>query len=294
MLEALESTQIPALPSSAMRLLELAQNPDCGPLDYAKPIEADVGLLGQVLKFVNSSYFGFAREIASVPQAIQLVGVRTIKNFALWSAVFSIVPNPKFGPFELKALWQDSLRRAIFSRALGRKMKLPNAEDLFAAALLQDMAIPILLKSLPEQYGALLERRNNEKIRLSTLEREVLGWDHAEAAASLCRNWGLPEEFAVLIERHPALDELLSSNPPMRDAACVAVAALLPSCRDGQWGEYSDFMQGLEKLGSTDFVFQQGMIAEVDNTFEEFAPFLGLPSPKRSLTDWINEALQPC
>ncbi|MEZ6092185.1 MAG: HDOD domain-containing protein [Pirellulaceae bacterium] len=40
-------------------LLQLSQNPDNGPLQYAAPIEADPGLLGQVLKFVNSSYFGF-------------------------------------------------------------------------------------------------------------------------------------------------------------------------------------------------------------------------------------------
>jgi len=82
------------LPQSAIRLLELSQNPDNGPPEYAKPIEADPGLTSQVLRFVNSSYFGFAREISSVKLAIALVGVRTIKNFSLWSAVFSLMPSP--------------------------------------------------------------------------------------------------------------------------------------------------------------------------------------------------------
>ena len=181
----LASAQLPALPQTAIRLLELSQDASNGPAEFAKPIEADAGLMGQVLRFVNSSYFGFAREIASVRQALQLVGVRTIKNFALWSAVFSLIPNPKFGPFDLKSLWQDSLRRAVFSRLLGRLLKLPNSEDLFAAALLQDMAIPLLLKELPEQYADLVERRGTEQVRLSHLEREVFGWDHAQAAAAL-------------------------------------------------------------------------------------------------------------
>src|SRR5690606_50311 len=128
----LAGAQLPALPQSAIRLLELSQNPEHGPAEYAVPIEADPGLTGQVLRFVNSSYFGFAREISNVRMAITLVGVRTIKNFALWSAVFSLMPNPKCGPFDLKGLWQDSLRRGLFARTMGKVMGLRDAEDLFA------------------------------------------------------------------------------------------------------------------------------------------------------------------
>ena len=112
----LQTAQLPALPQSAIKLLELSRDPENGPPEFAVPIEADPGLAGQILKFVNSSYFGFSREIGNVRMAITLVGIRTIKNFSLWSAVFSLLPNPKCGPFDLKALWQDSLRRALFSR----------------------------------------------------------------------------------------------------------------------------------------------------------------------------------
>jgi HD-like signal output (HDOD) protein len=115
----LSAAQLPALPHSAVRLLELSQDPENGPVQFALPIESDPGLTGQVLRFVNSSYFGFRQEISSVKLAISLIGVRTIQNFLLWSAVFSLMPNPKCGPFNLKYLWQDSLRRGIFARDLG-------------------------------------------------------------------------------------------------------------------------------------------------------------------------------
>ncbi len=288
--EILASAQLPALPQSAIRLIELSQDASNGPNEFSKPIEADAGLMGQVLRFVNSSYFGFSREIASVKQAIALVGVRTIKNFALWSAVFSLIPNPKFGPFDLKNLWQDSLRRAIFARLAGRHLKLPNAEDLFAAALLQDMAIPLLLKELPEQYQGLIERCSQERMRLSQLERQVFGWDHAEAAAGLVRNWRLPEEFAVLIERHPNLDSLLGATPPLRDAATVALAALLPSCRDEHWDERAEFLAGWERLLPGSNTLLADLLQEVDSSFDEFAPILKLPVPERSLSQWIIEA----
>ncbi len=96
----LARAQLPALPQSAIKILELSRDPDLGPIELAVPIETDPGLTGQVLRFVNSSYFGFSREISSVRLAITLVGVRTIKNFALWSAVFSLMPNPKCGTFD--------------------------------------------------------------------------------------------------------------------------------------------------------------------------------------------------
>lgn len=287
--DLLESAQLPALPQTAIRLLELSQEASNGPSEFARPIEADAGLMGQVLRFVNSSYFGFSREISSVKQALALVGVRTIKNFALWSAVFSLVPDPKFGPFDLKKLWQDSLRRAVFARIVGKALKLENAEDLFAAALLQDMAIPLLLKELPEQYESLIERRGQEQVRLSQLERELFGWDHAEAAAALVRNWRLPEEFAVLIERHPNLEELLSAQPAKLDAACVALASLLPACRDAEWNERQVFAAGWQQLmaGGPDQL--PALVAEADATFAEFAPIMKLPIPERSLVQWLNE-----
>ncbi len=286
--QVLESAQLPALPQTAIKLLELSQDASNGPAEFARPIEADAGLMGQVLRFVNSSYFGFTREISSVKQALALVGVRTIKNFALWSAVFSLVPDPKFGPFDLKKLWQDSLRRAVFARILGKAIKLSNAEDLFAAALLQDMAIPILLKQLPEQYETMIQRRGRECLRLSQLEQELFGWDHAQAAAALVRNWRLPEEFAKLIERHANFDELINCNPPRLDAACVALAALLPSCQDAEWDERQDFERGFESLVSNHAVALNAILTESDATFADFAPVMKLPIPDRSLIQWTQ------
>ena len=280
---------LPALPHSAIALLQLSQRDDAGPADFARPIEADPGLMGQVLKFVNSSYFGFSREIMSVQQSLTLVGTRAITNFALWNAVFSVIPNPKFGPFDLKALWQDSLRRALFARKLGRALKLANAEDLFAGALLQDMAIPLLLKELPQQYEALVLRRAQEGRRLSGLESEVFGWDHADAAAMLAQRWNLPEEFVLLIGRHTQLDELLAGGETEHSGACVALASLLPTCSDDTWDEQSEFTDGFVKLSGWNSGRLQELFSEVDEATAEFAPLLKLPSPKTLLVQHIQE-----
>ncbi|MGB5404875.1 MAG: HDOD domain-containing protein [Robiginitalea sp.] len=285
--DVFHSEVLPALPHSAITLLQLSQNPDSGPSEFSKPIEADPGLMGQVLKFVNSSYFGFSREIMSVQQALTLVGTRAITNFALWNAVFSVIPNPKFGPFDLKSLWQDSLRRALFARMLGRSLKLSNAEDLFAGALLQDMAIPLLLKELPAEYEGLVHRRAAEGRRLSGLEKEMFGWDHADAAAMLAKQWNLPEEFVTLIAQHTQLTDLLEGDEADHGTACVALASLLPSCVDQEWNEQPQFIEGYTKLTGLGDAELLKLFNEVDEATAEFAPVLKLPAPKTTLASCL-------
>jgi len=287
----LAGAQLPALPQSAIRLLQLSQDPENGPAEFAVPIEADPGLTGQVLKFVNSSYFGFAREISSIKLAITLVGIRTIKNFALWSAVFSLMPNPKCGPFDLKSLWQDSLRRGLFARSLGRLLGQADSEDLFAAALLQDMAVPLLAKELPEEYNKLFQQRRGGKTRLSDLEQERFGWTHAEAASILARRWSLPDEFADLIECHTAIDTLLSKGATPGQVA-VSLSALLPSVQDDVWHEHDPFVDVFCQLTQSAPATLHPLLSEIDVSFEEFAPVLKLGMPSKTLVSFL-ESEQP-
>ncbi len=283
----LAGAQLPALPQSAIRLLQLSQDPENGPAEFAVPIESDPGLTGQVLKFVNSSYFGFSREISSVKLAITLVGIRTIKNFSLWSAVFSLMPNPKCGPFDLKCLWQDSLRRGLFARAVGHLVGQADSEDLFAASLLQDMAIPLLAKELPEEYNKLFTGRRGGKVRMSELERERFGWNHAEAAAKLARGWSLPDTFAALIECHVSYADLVR-NGGSPGQLIVALSALLPSVQDAIWYEREQFIEVFCQLTRSSASELTALLNEVDQSFNEFAPVLKLGMPSRSLVECLQ------
>ena len=270
-----------------MLLLELSQDPSNGPAEFARPIEADPGLMAQILRFVNSSYFGFTREITSIRQRWPWWVYEPLRTLRC-GAVFSLVPDPKIGLFDLKGLWQDSLRRAGFARILGHRSQLANAEELFAAALLQDIAIPLLLKELPEQYGPLLHRRVVEQIRLSQLERETFGWDHAQVAGALVRRWRLPSEFANLIEGHANRPSEQSLDPLQVDVACVALASLLPSCQDQCWHDREQFCAAIDRWRLASSSDIQQVLTESDRDFANFAPLLQLPVPSVSLMQWYE------
>jgi len=289
----LQGSQLPALPQSAIRLLELSKDAKNGPAEYAGPIEADPGLAAQVLKFVNSSYFGLAREVLSVKHAISLVGVRTIKNFVLWTAVFSLMPNPKSGPIDLKSLRQDSLRRGLFARGLARRLGVKDAEDLFSAALLQDMAIPILAKALPSEYAELSQQRRERGVSLSLLERERFGWDHAEAAGRLVRAWNMPATFAKLISLHTSLEEVAARETVTPEEWAVMLSSLLPSVLEAQWRPQDRFDELFRRAAESRGVSVIEVLQETDREMADFAAILHLDAPAESLVARYQAALEP-
>ena len=285
----LAAAQLPALPQSAMRVLELSRDESNGPPEYAAALEGDPGLTAQVLKFVNSSYFGFAHEIKSVRQAIALVGVRTMKNFVLWNAVFSLVPNPKNGEFDVKRLWQDSLRRAVLARQVGQFLKLRESEDLFAAALLQDMALPILAKEMPSEYGELFRARTATGERLSILEFNQFGWTHATAGVMLALIWKLPRDMVELIANHVmGAERAAEASPAVR---CIVLSSLLPASVDRDWRDLPAFESLYRQLGGTQPL--EALLADTDRGFAEFAPVLKLTNLGASLQDRWREAASP-
>ena len=151
------------------------------------------------------------------------------------------------------------------------------------------MAIPLLLRELPDQYEDLIQRRLDEGRRLSGLEHELFGWDHADAAAMLAKRWNLPETFVELIGHHTRLADLLDGGDSQRGNACVALASLLPSCSEAEWAEQDEFVDGYARLTNGDGSSLQDMFVSVDESTAEFAPLLKLPTPKKSLTDYISE-----
>lgn len=286
--QVFETATLPALPQTAVTLMRLSQDPDAGPNDFARVIESDPGLMGQVLRFANSAFFSFSRTITSVQQSLTLIGVRSITNFALWNAVFTVIPNPKVGTFDLRLLWQDSLRRAIAARHLGKALKLPNADDLFAGALLQDMAIPVLLKEMPEQYEEVFRRRQTESMRLSRIEEATFGWNHGTAAAMLATIWKLPPSFSELIRNHAELETLLGQGPAARGPASVALASCLPSCQESEWAERDVFLEGFAKLVGDHPIDLCELISKVDSEAAEFAPLMKLPVPATPVLTLLN------
>jgi HD-like signal output (HDOD) protein len=283
--------QIPAMPFSALAVLQLDNDVSKVNInDLVRPIEADPGLAAQVLKFLNSSYFGFQSAISNVKQGVALVGIRIVKNFVLWKAIFSLIPKNKTGMFDVAVLWQDSLRRAMFTRFLLLELKKGDPEMAFAGTLLQDMAIPLLLKKKGAEYSSVLDQlAGSSDVRLSVLENDAFGWDHAAAGVILGMNWKLPAQLIELIGSHLEIEKSTANAQQKMENAVVALSALLPSAARASWNEQAKFKEYFNRIVPGKERLVTGIFDRVDREFEQYAAIIQIPKPKKTLLNYIDE-----
>ena len=293
-IEELQATfrveQLPAMPNSALNVLQLDNDlAKVNINDLVCPIEADPGLTTQVLKFLNSAFFGFQNPVSSVKQGIALVGIRTVKNFVLWKAVFSLIPKTSDSIFDVRLLWQDSLRRALFARMLVTQFTQEDQDLAFAGGLLQDMALPLLLKKKPQQTSQLIqELKKHPQNRLSEMEWNHHGWTHADAAEIMCKSWKIPEDLRTLLANHTKVEPYLERPADNPEQLVVSLSALLPTVVSNKWYEENQLRQYMNVVFPTQPTLLEDIFSQVDQEFDHFATVLQISRPKTSLMSMLT------
>lgn len=198
--------QVPTLPAIAARALEILNQPNASADQAAKLIGQDLALSAKVLRLANSAFYGIPRTIASVDQAIVILGFQTVRSLVMSASVMKILGKGGRGTLDRRGVWRHSVACALaarlLARKLGRRMGL-DSEALFMAGLLHKIGVMILDSAVQAEYEQVLQEAAKEGARsLPEIERSVLGTDHGALGGMLCERWGLPEELRTPIACH--------------------------------------------------------------------------------------------
>ena len=200
--QVLKSPRLPSLPTIALKVIELAQDPEAEFRDIADVVQHDPALSGKILRTVNSAFYGQERTIGTISRALQVLGLNSVKTLALG---FSLVGNLKGADdkgFDHVGYWRRSLYTATAARTLSRSAGLVQQEEAFLGGLLQDLGMVALSQALGTQYGAVLQAAGPRHASLRDYEAAALGVDHAEVGAALAESWGLPPLLVGPIRHH--------------------------------------------------------------------------------------------
>ena len=175
------------------------------PFELSRQISDDHPLAAQVLKMVNSPYYGLMRPAESVFQAVQLLGLLEIRNIVWRTSIDETLADSHRSAGELLAdLWRHSFTMSRVAHAMARSVGLPRAGEMARAALLHDVGKFISLAVWPGWTQTFyVPQRFSTRDRLG-LERDYMGTDHARLGADVARSWGLPTELCTTIEQHHA------------------------------------------------------------------------------------------
>jgi putative nucleotidyltransferase with HDIG domain len=194
-------SDIPTLPTSVLRVMQMIEDPFCSSSDLAKVIQADPAMAAKVLKLANSSYYGFRQKISNIPQAVTLLGFATLKNTLMAAAVFDMFRVADTG-LDLNALWKHSVTTATAAKLLAKRARYPQSEKAFTAALLHDIGKIVLARFLPQGLAEIMENVRVEQLAMYDAEKKVLGLSHPALGAWVMGRWGLPQPIVEAVEFH--------------------------------------------------------------------------------------------
>lgn len=203
--------------SQAMTRLQLSMP------EIIRVVEQDPALSIMVLSIANAGYFGRPQGTLSVQKAVELIGLQLLQALALSSDIFTHLDASLLSSKSLMELPQQSLLKARLARKFVDDATL--GDEAFAAALLLDIGQVVLAQDDVSAYLGLLKASETDPRPLHELERERLGFTHAEVSGYLLGLWGLPARVVELVAKHHH-PELL--EPSMHSAAsAVHVADVL-------------------------------------------------------------------
>jgi HD-like signal output (HDOD) protein len=235
---------MPSLPTTVSKVLEVCNNPKTSPIDLDRVIQLDPVLMGRVLKLINSAYYGLGTQVTSLVRAIIMLGVNTVKNLALSSAVLDRVSSKKdFRALGMEGFWRHSLCVGVTAKLIAKERGVDpkSLEEYFAAGLLHDIGKIPLNNALEQLYVAAMSTADRERIPLREAElrimgmdhyreriplREaelrIMGMDHCEAGGIVADSWRLSGAIADTVRWHHGLADYPGDYPDVVRAVAVA------------------------------------------------------------------------
>ncbi|MCA9266013.1 MAG: HDOD domain-containing protein, partial [Planctomycetales bacterium] len=275
------STQLPSLPTVAVRLLELSGCPDTPISDVVATVKTDPAICGRIMKAANSAHVGLRSPVSSIERAVMCLGSNVITSLAL---SFTLVDQNK-APKALRGIydsfWLQSLIRASTAELLARELPRADKCELFLSGLLVHVGQLAMIKTIPEEYAPVLQEYQENNQSLCELETARFGFSHVEVGQRLMEGWRLPTALIDAVRLHHAgVDEVLELRqmPQFDVVAATCIAGLVAEHFEGRMhcGVWERLIQYSDQLLAFDDTKLEAFIVAVSEATEDVGKMLDI------------------
>ncbi len=198
--------QLTSPPAIYFELKKIIEDASKNANEIAFVIENDPSLTAKLLKIVNSAFYGFPARITSISRAITIIGSVDLQNLVLSTIIIERFSKLPGNLISMHDFWAKSLRCALISKELDAILGKQYHDAAFVCGLLHNIGHLVFLRRIPElarevslQLQAKPEIKWDDEV---TMEKDVIGFDHFQMGAELCRFWNLPKVISESIRLH--------------------------------------------------------------------------------------------
>jgi HD-like signal output (HDOD) protein len=214
--------EISTLPHVAVKVMEVANDPDSSTIEMKNAIEMDPSLGARVLRCVNSSAYGLREKVSNLQRAISRLGLRQIRNLALTASVADLFAREEtIGSYRRRGLWRHMVAVGVCARLIAMRQRIPDFEDAFAAGLLHDIGIVLEDQYAHAQFRKVIQDLDGGATLIAA-ERRRLGFDHCQLGGRVAEGWHISERVAAAIGHHH--DSSAYHGQEIAVVRCVEVA----------------------------------------------------------------------
>lgn len=207
----------------ATEIIALARDPDIEMARVAQAVGRDPAMTAKILRIANSAFYAQRRPSQNLRQALVVIGLNAALTLALSFSLVSPMRALRPVGIDYPRFWRRALLAATGARAFCEAAKVTQPEDVFLAALLQDMAVLALDRVSRDFYSKLpVPATHTDWI---AYEKAALGNDHAVYTAILLRSWNLPERICTAVRYSHSPQTLPKTSDDARIASCVALGS---------------------------------------------------------------------
>ncbi|WP_448872058.1 sensor domain-containing diguanylate cyclase [Desulfobulbus propionicus] len=298
----LSSKDLPTLPLIASKLLMLTAREESTLADIAELISQDMALSTKILRVANSSFYSFPQQIASINQAVSILGLSAVRSLVLSFSFLTQGKRHQKSQFDYVQFWQHSLVEATGTKLILEQVPHANTEEAFTIGLLLNIGQLILATTLPQEYDQILASLKSEDNRTGEtpldkqirLEQELIGISHPEIGYEVAKIWGLPESLLLPIKYHHHPLEYdghqLKYKQSVRAAYLSGLMAQIfysdnPEIFHKQFRKEAKKLLGLKVLGIN------MVLKMIDHDIDQSAKFFGIQmNPVKSVAEILQEA----
>lgn len=195
------SGNLPSPKGVALAIIRLTQQSEVSIGELARVISGDPAIVGRVIKAANGLIGFNRRSVASVQEALMVLGLPAVRSMALGFSLLSDYRRGRCKSFDYNHYWAYSLALALGLQAFAQHTRAAAPDEMFSLGLLMRIGELALATIYPDGYAAVLDDLDDTgAATLLEREKSAFAITHADLGVAMLADWGFPRVFVDLIE----------------------------------------------------------------------------------------------